>query len=283
MHLVLSLILGICASLVFLAATDRRKDGPDATPAPPQEASAPPPWASLDLAQVATGAGAGAVAAVATQLLIGWPAFALAAGAVGAFLPAWARRRRADQHRDKVADAVAQAAAMLADHVRLGQSVEAGVAKLAHSGPEPLRATFRVLAEDLRISGSEAEAFQRARRSVGHRSFSMFCVAVLMSYRLGGRNLSTVLDGVAQSTRADAASRRQVRAVHAEQVMSARVIMALPVVLILTIRATNPAYLEPFASPAGQVLLAGCLISTFVGYAAMLRTIALPGQDEVLR
>lgn len=283
MHLVLSLILGLCVSLVFLAATDPRKRGGGRAAAAPPEAAAPPAWAAVDLGRAAAGAIVGLAAGVATQLLLGWPAFSLAAGAVAAWLPGWARRRRAGQARDRVADAVAQAASMLAEHVRLGQSVEAGIVKLAESGPKPLRTTFRVLAEDLRISGSEAEAFARARQAVGHRAFSMLCIAVLMSYRVGGRNLSTILDGVAQSTRDDAASRRQVRALHAEHVMSARVIMALPVVLILTVRATNPDYLGPFATPAGQVLLAYCLVSICAGYAAMLRLIALPGQAEVLR
>jgi len=83
--------------------------------------------------------------------------------------------------------------------------------------------------------------------------------------------------------RGTARARREVRAQQAEQVMSARVIAALPVLLIVVLRAVNPGYLDVFSTPAGQVVLAVCLVLPAVGYTLMRRTIALPGQERVLR
>src|SRR3546814_1486782 len=50
---------------------------------------------------------------------------------------------------------------------------------------------FRALERDLRLVGFE-EAVERARTYVAHPAFDMMGVALLMSYRIGGRHLSAV-------------------------------------------------------------------------------------------
>ena len=92
-----------------------------------------------------------------------------------------------------------------------------------------------------------------------------------------------VLDGLSASVRGSVQVRREVRSAQAQNVLSARVIAALPVGLILIIRATNPNYLTAFSQPSGQVVLGCCLLSVAVGYTVMLRATALPGQGRVLR
>ncbi len=69
----------------------------------------------------------------------------------------------------------------------------------------------------------------------------------------------------------------------AQNVLSARVIAALPLGLIVTIRATNPDYLAAFGSASGQTVLALCLVSVALGYAGMLRASAVRDAGRVLR
>lgn len=284
MHVLLSLMLGAGVLLVFLALTGRRAAG-DEGESGANEAVAPSnrpltPPAGRD--QLAAGAVAGVLAAVATQALLGWPSLSIAAGAVGAVLPAWYRRQRARRRREAVEEAVADVVDALRDATRVGIGIEEGLRSLAHSGPEALRPAFRALERDLRLVGFE-EAIVRARSRVAHPAFDMLGVALLMSYRVGGRRLSHVLDGLGRSLRGTARARREVRAQQAEHVMSARVIAALPLLLIVAIRATNPGYLEVFSTPLGQLVLAGCLVSVAAGYAGMLRATTLPGHERVLR
>ncbi len=77
--------------------------------------------------------------------------------------------------------------------------------------------------------------------------------------------------------------RREVQAMQAQNVLSARVIAALPLGLIVTIRATNPDYLAVFGSAGGQAVLALCLVSVALGYAGMLRASAVRDAGRVLR
>lgn len=281
MHVTYSLMLGIGLLLIFLALTSKRTEHARQADVPAESGS----WvAALPDAggRLASAAAVGVVAAVVTQVFLGWPALSLAAGIVGAFVPSWVARQREERRREAVEDAVVEAVAVLRDGSRVGIGIEDGLRSLARTGPLALRPAFRALARDLRLAGFE-EAVTRAREQVAHPSFDMLCAALLMSYRVGGRNLSDVLDGLARSVRGTARARREVRAQQAEQVLSARVIAALPLVLIVAIRATNPGYLEVFSTPGGQLALAVCLVSVAVGYAGMLRATVLPGRERVLR
>ncbi|MCY4640531.1 MAG: type II secretion system F family protein, partial [Chloroflexi bacterium] len=200
----------------------------------------------------------------------------------GALAPSWYFRQRAQRRRAEVAEAVGEAVETLRDAVRIGLGIEESLRALARTGPLALRPALVQMERDIRLAGFE-EGVERARERLREPLFDTLAVALLTSYRLGGRNLAQVLDGLSASVRGSVQVRREVRAQQAQNVLSARVIAALPVVLILVIRSTSPDYLEAFSRPAGQALLAGCLLSVAVGYTVMLRQAALPGQGRMLR
>jgi len=278
MHVVLSLTLGAGLLLTFLSLTERR---PTATPTDeaPERLSRPASAAPGELAVRVAAAG---VSAAVVQLFLGWPALSAGAGIVGALLPSWYRGQRETRRQEAVEEAVAEVVDALRDASRVGVGIEDALRSLGRSGPLALRPALRALDRDLRLMEFDV-AVARAREAVAHPAFDMLAVALVMSFRIGGRNLSGVLDGLGRSVRGTARARREVRAQQAEQVMSARVIAALPVLLIVVLRAVNPGYLDVFSTPAGQVVLAACLVLPAVGYTLMRRTIALPGQERVLR
>ncbi|MYH41263.1 MAG: hypothetical protein F4150_05765 [Chloroflexi bacterium] len=206
----------------------------------------------------------------------------LAASGCGLLLPAWYYRQRALRRRAEVEEAVGEAVETLRDAVRIGLGIEEALRALAATGPLALRPALQGMERDFRLSGFEA-ALDRARERLREPLFDTLAVALATAYRIGGRNLAAVLDGLSHSVRGTVQVRREVRAAQAQNVLSARVIAALPVALILVIRGSNPNYLAAFSEPAGQAVLACCLLSTAVGYTVMLRQASLPGQERVLR
>jgi len=285
MHVLLSLTFAAGLLLVFLSLTQR-----GARDARPAQRGALAEWLvaqaradgigvrELAFASAACAAAAGLVA----HAFFGWPVVTLCALGVGSLLPSSYFRQRAERRRMEVEEAVGEAVEALRDAVRIGLGLEEAIHALARTGPQALRADFRELERDLRLAGFE-DAVSRARERVRDPLFDTLTVALLTAYRIGGRNLAAVLDGLSRSVRGTVQVRREVRAHQAENVLSARVIAALPVVLILAIRATNPSYLDVFASPGGQAVLALCLLSVAAGYAWMLRAAALPDSGRVLR
>jgi tight adherence protein B len=278
--LLVALTAALGVLLIYLSASRR----------PDEDGAGAPPAARARLEVFLRGAGAegmrsrdfvlsslvvGMAVGGAAWLVLGWPCVAAVAGLVGTALPAWYLRHRRDVRRAELQQALAEAVDALRSSVRVGMSIEEALAALAHQGPAPLRPALRELARDLRLAGFEA-AITRTREHLADPVFDTVAAALLMAHRVGGRNLGPVLDSLERAVRGAARVEREVRAQQARNVLSARIIAALPLGLVVAIRGLNPTYLDPFTEPAGQLLLAGCLLSVAAGYALMLRAARLP-------
>ena len=110
----------------------------------------------------------------------------------------------------------------------------------------------------------------------------VLAATLALNHRLGGRNLSEVLDDLAGAIHAEAHTLREVRARQAQQRLSARLVAAAPLVILLAIRQTNPAYLAPFDTPTGQAILALALGLIVAGYGAMVRLARPPAGTRLL-
>ena len=287
MPLILSLTFAAGVLLIFMSSTERW--------APPKTSSRPTFAARLESYLRRNGVTdiaprefvvltilAGAALAVFVQFALGWPAVSAAAFAVGLLLPGWYLHARHERRREAIQLALADAVDALQASVRTGMTVEGAVLSLARNGPEIVRPTFSDLAREIRIGGFE-EGIRRAREQLADPVFDTVGATLVMSHRVGGRNLSTVLDSLSRSVRQSINLERELRAHQAKNVLSARIISALPLVLILAVRGLNPDYLDVFSSANGQAILALCLVSVAVGYAAMLRATRLPLEERVLQ
>ncbi len=285
MPLILSLTLAVGLLLIFLSATTRW------APPPAEQPRRSALRAFLDQSgagqvgvrdfAVVSGA-SGMLLAFATQIALGWPMVSVTTFVLGLTLPAWYLTNRHQRERTTMQSALAEAVDSLRSAVRAGMSVEEALASLARNGPEVLRPPLTDLARDLRVSGFE-EAIRRTRERIADPVFDMVAAALLMSHHVGGRNLSTVLEALSRSVRQTIQVEQEFRAHQAKNVLSARIIAALPLVLILLIRGLNPGYLDVFSSATGQAILALCLLSVAIGYAGMLRATRLPGEERVLQ
>lgn len=285
MPLILSLLLAVGLLLVFLSATTRWAPARDEQSRPSTlraflDRNGAGQVGVRDFVLLSTAAGM--ALALAGQLALGWAMVSAAAFLLGLTLPAWYLTNRHQRERTEKQSALAEAVDSLRSAVRAGMSVEEVLASLARSGPEVLRPPLTDLVRDLRVSGFE-EAIRRAREPIADPVFDMVAAALLMSHRVGGRNLSTVLEALSRSVRQTIQVEQELRAHQAKNVLSARIIAALPLALILIIRGLNPAYLDVFSSATGQAILALCLLSVAVGYAGMLRATRLPGEERVLQ
>jgi tight adherence protein B len=223
----------------------------------------------------------GVLAGVVAQLALGWIAVSVLASLVGLLGPYAYYIRRHDQRRSAMQDALVDAIEQLRDAIRTGLSVPEALGGLARTGPELLRTEFGLLSRDARLLGFE-EALLAMRDRLADPVFDVVAAALSINDRLGGRNVSQVLDRLADSTRAQLRIEHEVRAHQARTVLSARIVAAAPLVALVGLRATNPRYLDIFNSVVGQAVLVGCAASVALGYAAMLYLTRLPGQRRVL-
>jgi tight adherence protein B len=225
--------------------------------------------------------GAGLVGAVLVQLFLGWGVLSGLAGAAGLLAPYVYYVRRHDRRRAAVQEALIEAIEQLRDGIRSGLSVPEALGGLGRIGPEALRAEFAMLSHEARLLGFEG-ALGSMRDRLADPVFDMVAAALLVNDRLGGRQVSQVLDRLAETTRAQLRIQQEVRAQQGRTVLSARIVAAAPLVALVGLRATNPRYLSIFDSVVGQMVLIGCALSVALGYLAMLYLTRLPGQRRVL-
>lgn len=216
------------------------------------------------------------------QLLLGWIVVSLLVVGLGLIGPLLYYRHRRDRRRGLLQDALIEATGQLRDAIRTGLSVQNALLALAHSGPESLRPEFVRLAREIRLLGFEP-AMTAMRERLADPVYDVVAASLLLNDRLGGRNVSQVLDRLAQATRAELRVQQELRAYQAKNVVSAQIVAAVPLVVLVAIRAVNPAYLALFDGVPGQLLLAGCATSVAIGYASMLWITRLPGEQRVLQ
>jgi tight adherence protein B len=226
--------------------------------------------------------GAGLVVGLSTQVVLGWPLVALVAAGLGALAPFAYYVRRHDLRRAAQQRALVEAIGQLRDAIRTGLSVPEALVGLARTGPDALRPEFVRLVREMRLTGFE-RAVTEMRDRLADPLFDTVCAALLLNDRLGGRNVSQVLDRLAHTTREQLRVQEELRAHQARHVVSARIVAAVPLVVLILIRQLNPRYLSYFDTPAGQLLLVLSLASVALGYGAMRWMARLPGEPRVLR
>jgi len=225
---------------------------------------------------------AGLLCALLAQLLLGWGLVSLLAGLAGATAPVAYYAQRHEKRRAQTQAALVDAIAQLRDAIRSGLSVQEALAGLARVGPEALRPDFQILSREMGLLGAEP-ALTAMRDRLADPLFDIVAATLILNDRLGGRNVSQVLDELAETTRAQLRVQDELRAHQAQTVLSARVVAVMPLIVLIIIRQMNPRYLAIFNDWSGQVILALCVLSIAIGYGAMLWITRLPAERRILR
>jgi tight adherence protein B len=213
-----------------------------------------------------------AIGAIAT----GWPVAAFAGGVVAWAAPGALRRSREERVRLERREAIAEVSSRLRDMIRSGIGISDALMQAVEHAPRAVAADLRRLVADVRVSGLAEAAGAFAERAPDP-SAELLASALATADRLGSRNLSEVLDALAEATTAEAAAIREARVRQTRNRMSARIVAAVPVLLLLAICRANPAYLEPFGAPAGQAVLVFAFALIWAGYAVMRRVARIEG------
>lgn len=222
-------------------------------------------------------AGAGGIAGgIVALAATGWPIAGAAGAALGASIPGTLARSREEKMRLARREALAEVCGRLRDAIRSGIGLSDALAQAAASAPAPVAADLRRLVSEARVSGIGPAASSFGER-VRDPSAELLSSALSLADRLGSRNLTDVLDALAEATLAQAATIREARARQTRARMSARIVAAVPMFLLLAIRRANPAYLAPFATPAGQMVLAFAFVLVWTGYVSMKRAARIEG------
>lgn len=194
-------------------------------------------------------------------------ALALALGGAAPLAWASAARRRA---RSRFESTLGNALPLVASNLRGGLSFRAALVPVGESMPEPLRGELARLGDDIDAGAPIEEALARMAERNGSKDVALLASAVVAQRQTGG-NLADVIDSVASAVRDRCELRMQVRSKTAQARWSARVLAALPALLLAGLCSISEEFRGFYASASGLLTIAVMLCLVAVGYSAMAR------------
>lgn len=237
-----------------------------------------------DLVSLAIAAAVGLVGVVVT----GWPVAGPIAGAAAYGLPRLLRQMSGAASIATL-DAIASWTEML--HGTLAASAGLGQAIVATAGlsPAPIREATERLAAQIQAGVEPRAALLRFADDVGDPCADRVVCALLLAFTERAQRLGDLLAALADSTREEVALRLRVETSRASVRSGVRTVVVFSVAFAALLVLFGGAYLAPFGSSTGQLVLAlvGILYAAGVTLMVVLarppRPVRLLGPDVVLR
>ena len=180
---------------------------------------------------------------------------ALPIGIVTALIPigvvAFVRRRRLRKFEEHFPEALD----LLGRAVRAGHAFTTGLEMISKECPEPLAGEFRTTFEEQNFGLPLRDALLNMAERIPLVDVQFFVTALLIQKETGG-NLAEILDGLARVIRDRFRIYREVQVRTAQGRLTAGILIALPLMMMLILSALNPHYIGIlFTDPAGPYVL----------------------------
>lgn len=154
---------------------------------------------------------------------------------------------------------------LMASNLRAGHSLQQALQSVAKEAEEPTSDEFFRAINASRVGRDLTAALEETAVRMDSQDFVWVTQAISINREVGG-NLADVLDGVSNTIRERDQIRRQVKSLSAEGKLSAIVLMALPVGIVLFLSMTNPGYIGRFLDGiVGYALIGLCVVLLGVG------------------
>lgn len=227
-------------------------------------------WQTSDTALVTLGIGA-ALVLVAAGALTGTLALLVALFAAGlAVLGAVARQQR-DAERERVRDAVPGALRSMSACFHAGYTLLQTFRQIAGESEGRLAACFERAAAGLETGKTADRVLEELRQDAALPELGFVVAALEVQHRTGG-SLQPIIDAACDAVNEELSLRRALRVQTAQARLSARVVTAMPFVLLAALSIMTQDFLAPFfASATGVAVLGVALGMQVAGVVAVRR------------
>jgi tight adherence protein B len=215
----------------------------------------------------------GLSAYVIVNVFYGQFSLGLIAAAVGAAIPllviSFRRSRRLKQFEQRFPEALD----LLGRAVRAGHAFTAGLEMVSKESAEPVAGEFRTTFEEQNFGLPLRDALSNMAARMPLVDVQFFVTALLIQKDTGG-NLAQLLDELARVIRERFRIHREVQIKTAQGRLTAVILIALPVAMLLFMRVANPGYVNVlFEDPLGIRLLIGAAVMQTIGGAILWKIV----------
>jgi len=157
--------------------------------------------------------------------------------------------------------------------LKAGLPVSESLTAVGREAPEPVGGIFREVADQIRIGQSVEEGISKVADTMVVPELRFLGITLAIQKETGG-NLTEALQNLSDILRKRRQMKLKIRAVSSEARASAYIIGALPFVVSLAIYFVNPGYIQLlFNDPRGIVMVAVGLASIALGAAVMMKLV----------
>jgi tight adherence protein B len=183
------------------------------------------------------------------------------AATIPLFVVSFKRKRRMRQFEERFPDALD----LLGRAVRAGHAFTTGLEIVYKESPEPVAGEFRACFEEQNYGLPMRDALINMTERVPIVDVRFFVTALLVQKETGG-NLAEILDELARVIRDRFRIYREVNVKTAQGRLTAMILIALPIFMLVALETVNPAYVQVlFKDPLGPPILAGAAILQIIG------------------
>ncbi len=226
------------------------------------------------------------VGALAAGLLVlaltRWIAVAVGIAILVANAPRLFGGGRSERERMARLDALATWAESLRDLVATGSALPEAVGRSIPAAPAELADPLAALSERLALREPLDTALLALADDLDDIAGDLLVAALALNARVQGRQLVTVLAGLASSLRVEVDLRRRVDAERRSTRRAVRIVSGVTVFMALGLATLNPVFLAPYRTPAGQVALAVVVAVYAIGLVWLQRLAASPKPQRIL-
>jgi tight adherence protein B len=184
---------------------------------------------------------------------------------------AWKRKRRLRQFEERFPEALD----LLGRAIRAGHAFTTGLEMISKDSPEPVASEFRTAFEEQNFGLPLRDALLNMTERIPLIDVRFFVTALLIQKETGG-NLAEILDSLARVIRERFRIFRDVRIRTAQGRLTAGIMIALPMFMLLVLSILNPAYTRVlFYDPKGPPVLAVAACLQVVGSLIIWRIIQI--------
>ncbi|QKV20532.1 type II secretion system F family protein [Oricola thermophila] len=173
---------------------------------------------------------------------VGKPAFGILVGlalvpAIPVLFLRWMRKKRHKRFGVQLPEALD----LITRGLKAGHPVPVAVSMVSREMPDPIGTEFGIVSDEVTYGSDMVTALRNLYERVGHEDLPLFVTAVSIQSTTGG-NLREILEGLSNVIRERGKLRRKVKAISVEGRMSAYILTAVPVLLVLAVLVLMPSY-----------------------------------------
>ena len=193
-------------------------------------------------------------------------AIVLLAALLATLIPLLYVLRAKNKRLDKFEEQLPEAIDTICRSLKAGHAFNSAFTLVGEELADPIATEFRITMEENNLGININEAMQNLAERVPLTDLKFFVVAVLIQRETGG-NLAEILGNISNIIRERFKLRRQIGVMTAEGRLSAKILGAMPIIMLMIMSALNPTYAPlMFNSPTGIYSLKIAAVMMILGF-----------------